>query len=1342
MVSQFFEDLGQKIYAALADDANTPVIEPAFVGFAKQELLDYLAGLEVGKRISSSPLIKTIAKDELSVTFLIRGRMRLNKSRFAPFVRIEVRVSATDVGIDAVTTFIAELKIVESELSPVTEVHMGLGYDGLTFTGRGGARVLPVGLGLDIFLGGVSDRGIMIGIDVFLPVPIPLGPTGLGLNGIGGDYAHNFKPRIEAGLEAEGPKLDLETGEGGEETPVGEIQNPTAIHYLQWARNPDEALDRWVPAPEQETAVGIAVRSFLCDVPMLGALFQIEPAGFTVLTPGAILILGGEGKLLNADAITLDALAVIDSSSGSFALGGGVELKIPESGAVAEAQAVFESFFSRVEPTTWFVRIGSEQDPAKANFLIDFSGKLYIELNHYRVVFGAEIIWKEKIELAKIFEVFVKANGVIRGLLGWNPRQIAAELKLAGEAGFKVWKFKLSASLSVSVWGHVPQPRVLEATGVYKLNGPFPLKPVKITVKLPREHDNVAPKIELPFGEVAQRAGAMHGPSGRQWDLSEPDLAPENQPWPDATLTIPFSSRLTDETGKILGPAIGPQTQGGYDVHHRLTRLEITDLTNGTVVEGVQAVWAEGPTGETAQLHVLGRDPYSWLFWNESVSISLDVPDPTAHLQLFGVGNNQVLDSTTRFGKLRVTPAPDALLNNDFGFALPRRVISGRDLTLQFRTGAELPIAADKIWFYVIEYREELATAAHLTAPDAPSAPLAIAHHEIFPGVYLVTYQLDIPPGEAMDELQITALEGAGPLHLYGVLFREIAVTEQSCQERVILTPGRYRLEMEGTTSATSLDGLAEPEEQDWVHDWEFDVVYPYSLRPYLRDTTVGDGRIIRDEKLSWNPTLFGIGFPAYRGYLPAVRFVVPYLSDIFPTLRYRLVYEEEGLANYSFTAEPVENATGENSLLEPSEDFLDWIGCPIDADQELEGPEPLPAAGPAEVQLIFDEPGGTARRLDGWNCYVSQFSGFVAHMALSQKTLTRVYDTEGPRGIAPCFTPGDIGFTARRSIGGGRMDPILTAPRTSPPDPTAPLLPQGGPVFENLTFPAELSVPPLTWRLPAAMAQHLDDDSVPLPVAFARFARASGAVFSEFADNPHFGLANTVEETTVEAIMDGQGRPYALWLRTPEPVDWRRVEGALKIRHLKGEGACATELAFRMPLSLAIEILPGPDASSAFIVGSLAGVRTRLPRGEYELTLAFDPTVKHLPPLRPGPGVAGPEETAMLKFLQVSGQNWPSPQSEIAIPAILFEAILAGIDPEAPQMRDLLAQATRAADGGDVSQMSLPSVPPTAERPVMPAVRGAPAASTVSQRRRRPRVSLRGQRVTTPPACQKPQDD
>jgi hypothetical protein len=118
---------------------------------------------------------------------------------------------------------------------------------------------------------------------------------------------------------------------------------------------------------------------------------------------------------------------------------------------------------------------------------------------------------------------------------------------------------------------------------------------------------------------------------------------------------------------------------------------------------------------------------------------------------------------------------------------------------------------------------------------------------------------------------------------------------------------------------------------------------------------------------------------------------------------------------------------------------------------------------------------------------------------------------------------------------------------------------------------------------------------------------------------------------------------PYVLWLRTPEPVDWRRITASLIIRNVKRDdhspkGYVVDPL---NPLNLQVEALPSPDGSSAFLVGSLAGVRKMLPRGFYELTLNFYAQVDNLPTLIPF-GSGGTEEKVVYKFLQPSGVDWP----------------------------------------------------------------------------------------------------
>jgi hypothetical protein len=52
----------------------------------------------------------------------------------------------------------------------------------------------------------------------------------------------------------------------------------------------------------------------------------------------------------------------------------------------------------------------------------------------------------------------------------------------------------------------------------------------------------------------------------------------------------------------------------------------------------------------------------------------------------------------------------------------------------------------------------------------------------------------------------------------------------------------------------------------------------------------------------------------------------------------------------------------------------------------------------------------------------------------------------------------------------------------------------------------------------------------------------------------------------------------------------------------------------------------------------------TRLPRGEYLLTLSFNPAMPALPALRPSVLVGPGPEVVKLRFIQPYGQDWPLP--------------------------------------------------------------------------------------------------
>ena len=1292
------EIITTQVYTAAADDSGDPAAVDANGSWVNEKILEYLQGLDpdkdIGKRLGSSPVIRVKAIDDTSVTFIIRGRLKIGplKGRFEPFVRIEARLPKDQLSVAEVSTFIAELKFEEPENSvPVTQVRMGLGFDHGVFVGRGTCRIVPIGFGLDIFLGGLHATGIMIGIDLFLPVPIPLGAN-FGMNRLGGDYAQNFKPRIEAGLEAEDPPPNLETGASVLPEAPEQVAHPTAYHYVLWARNPDEALDRWIPAPPEARVYGLGVRATFCDLPSAGNVVQLYPVGFAVFLPGPTIILGGEGHLLTErSGVKLEVIAAIDVTSKSFALGGGAELRLPEdTGFLMDGEGIVDLFFSIAEPKTWFVHFGTRKEPCKAKVFEEWEAQVFLELDHYKIAFGG--LAGLDIELGpwgkkEIFALFAKYGLWFAALIGWNPRQVAGEIKLSAEIGIKVWNFKISLAVSASFLGHFPRPKRLVARAEVKVNLPWPLPDPKFEITVPdikAEHPPEMRAAMLEGDRPEVHAGALHPLSGRQWDLDAPDGDERNLPWPDSVLAVHFSRRVADETGRVLGPAVSAENNGGYQVLSAMTALELTNLDTDEEIDGVQAVWAEAQEGDLAQLHVLAHDPYAWLTWSAEAAESISLPPAKVVLQRFGIGPSETFDDSRTFGELSIEPKVTATLAGPFDFALPSRTISSAALDLSFATASGQPIAVDQLSLYVVEYRGEGVSSqsrVKTASGGAPLPTLAVDFKELLPGLYLVTYEVGIPAGAAITGLALSSQEGpAGqpwPFHLFGVLYREARVPIVSCQEQVILQPGRYRLRVAGTTTATSLHGLVDPDPVEWELAREFRVIYPPSLRPYLRSTTLGDSRLFRNESFAWNPSPYGIGFPGYRAYVPVMKFMSPYLSRIFGSVRVQIFFNDgsEPAVDLAFEFQP--NPDGESSTLVPSAEFQEWVGCDPQPDEELALP-PLAESGPAEVRLVFTPPGEDPVTLDRWDCCVSQFEDFKNHLGLppSQNRIALVYTPDGPHPVPDCFTGV---FTSGLTIGGNHMD-------TRPSDFRVPGRAPGGLggslLKEDLApaapFPEELAVPPVSWRLPSALVTHLEDASAPLEIAFARFAHDTGAAFSSDPAHRLYGINNTVAETTVEGVADTAGRLLAIWLRTPEPVDWRRVSASLRIRHFREGDDCPPKYAYRRRLTLDVEILPAPDGSSAFLVGSLAGFRARLPRGEYELTLSFDASVSGLPRLRPTAAVGSTPEVVELLLLQLSGENWPLPVQAITLPAGSMERLFQAL--EAPPA---LVQALLELDPG-----------------------------------------------------------
>lgn len=1224
-------------YAEVAEAAHDPV----------QEALD---DLTAGKKLSSSPLVQVLEvtagtpPDHGTATIVIRGRRSFFKKTVSPFVRIQVVISRTvapdlqpPIRILDWQTVVGDLKI---EKAKVFVGELGFGFDRDHWLGRGTLKIEPAGFGLDIMLGGLNDRGLMLGIDLRLPVPIPLGPTGVALIGVGGDFAYNFRPDL---------------GLGGPD-PI----DPTAADYVRWAR--DHELDHWEAAPIDRSAVGIGIRAGLGDVASNGFLFRLDPIGLMVLVPGPVFVLGGAGKLINTSAIKAEGYLVVDIPSGSLAMGLGATVRYPPEPApfaLVDARGTFDALFSFSKPGIWYVHLGTEAAPIAAKVLKQIDADVYLELDADGVRFGAGIAIGGEWEFA-IIKLVAKAGARVKAKLGYDPFQLEGRFQLWGELGISIWEFDFKIAADASAIGRLPNPTQLVFQVHYKLSLPWPLPDPEGTEELKIGEDPTPPAVapalrsSLQAGPERLRLGALHAMTGRQWDLAATvaggeDAEKQGYPWPDSEIVIPFTQPALDQTGTAINPFPGSTNQGGFDVTHTITKIELRNLIDDTVVQPLRGVWVAGPDGTTGRLHLLGTDPFAWLSPHTDVSGTVAKLPGGVTEQRFGYGAAEVLPSDARFGDVRLLPVVDAELLTSFQPGIATRVLRAREVIVEFRTIAGAPVDVDRVTLLLLAGAERGSVGMSDVGVSASTGPL---EHFVDLGpvdgdLHLVA--VDVRLGAPVDGLELFSAHREMPFHLVGVRYRRAERVIFGSFSKTLLVPARYRLTVEGSSEGHHPDpSVADPASVPWSQVQEFEVRNPPSLRPYIRMTTLGDPRVFGPVP-GWDPTPIGLGFPAYRRYRPVVRFNVPYLHGIFARLRTRVAYHEGAAVQQDLVPTPAPDGT--SSMPSSSQAWFATHGGAAPADEEVVVGGVLPAGGPAAVSLAFPLPDGREIRLDEWPATVSRFERFADHLAWPSTSVHLFYGPQGVWAHQPC----DIPSAEADATDAWRDDD--EPPQVAGTEPSRPWdLPAilAGLGWLITPYPDELTSPPIDWALPQSIAQEmapLDGDTT---VRFARFAWATRARFT-WDGEPLAGIGDVTQETRIEVVGDDLYRPYAMWLRTPEPIDWRRVTASLRIEHVVPPEGCPTALAHRHPLDLDVFFIPGPDASSAFLVGMMGGIATRLPRGVYTLTLRFSPSEAGLPTLRPDPDVGAPE-TAVLRFVQPWGRDWPLPQDDVVVPHIFLE--------------------------------------------------------------------------------------
>lgn len=733
------------------------------------------------------------------------------------------------------------------------------------------------------------------------------------------------------------------------------------------------------------------------------------------------------------------------------------------------------------------------------------------------------------------------------------------------------------------------------------------------------------------------KLGALHPITGRQWEVTDER---DNAIWPDCVIVVPFSARVKDATGKVVNDAAGTADQGGWTVTSELTELELHDLVEDNLVSGVTAVWTNAPDGsDTPALHVLGEDPFAWLSPHLDVPASTSVSTPPWLEQGFGAGPPTTSMVPMRFGELVVEPDPElALLQPPIPWIV-NRALNAPGARLRFGWASDAPLIVDGVRLGVLS--------AERMGIEQIGGGWKVVDHMALPGSYSLTVvEADLGGGTTSEVVN------PWPGLVAFVRYRHAATTHHT-PERITLKPGHYELRIKGHTNgdAPSGSGMQACEQVDWSLTGRFWVDHPPSLRPYVATSTVGDDRLF-GRSAGFDPTLPGVGFPAHRGYRTAVRFRVPYVREMFPSLWVSGDYDD----GHSIGEDtPIgSDPDGKSSLPEASQAYKLAHGGTVAPDDEV-SPGATLDQGPAGLHLRHRLPDGARVDLDTWAVIVSRFTGAGDHLAWDGTCVTRCFGPTGPVEQAACPTIASTGFA--KLVQGhklGRMHDVTEGlDLISLADVTAvvsgglagKLLDQTGPIIGG-KLPDELTAAPADWVLETALAELTGALGEDAAQRFLLFLRRSGARLVAGAGPALQDVAEPVAQTVVDAVTDSDGRPLALWLRTPEPLDWRRAAATASIRHVEPAEGCPTGYARRRRLEAAVRVVPSVDGSQALLVLEFAGQPIRVPRGEVTLTLRYDSRAANLVPLRPRAALQGGVETVALTFLQPFGLSWPQPPS------------------------------------------------------------------------------------------------
>lgn len=927
--------------------------------------------------------------------------------------------------------------------------------------------------------------GFLLSINSELKFAIPLGSTGIGLNGIGLLYGEKFAPKFDTFTNADNA--------------IEKLKKATAPDYVKWAKSHD--LEKWVPVKEDLRAFGLSAA--FVDMGTFGKLFILRNAGLTYLTYGPTIMLGGEAHILE-NISGGEILGAIDIHSKTLFLRSLSRFSLDPSVILEGSFEISASLNDQNQ--TWLAIGGYAMNGCRLKILdiLELNGGLRLLPFQGAAVRAFAMIQGKGAVLG--FEGGFSLSVQLSSSLGWNPVEIGGALEISGRVWVKVLKKVIALGLSANLQLQIPEPQLLELDVNVKVDLPWPLPDFSFSLSIFKYKKLTVPK-PAALLKVADAAviSFIHGANARIKQLDNIN----NEVWPDVMFTIPFQ-RISGGSQNILNryPGDGYHNEGGLDVSHNFNQLQIEKIDPttgvGVVVSEVRACWLFNKNGSlnerTSQLAIPCIDPLSWMTSFEYAQPDTSQTVERLTFQTFGLGPSELISSSP--GVLAEKRFKDLVFSSSENFYIQsvlwskgyERAILTNRLSITFseqHSLNKLPIKYCELRV-LFGYDEQPRLYVRNGVVKSFNLVRTIGHD-------YKEWSFSIRRDKAEYYLELGIGNGEIAFYLAAVGYILDNLVNVETPPLVVLGPGNYRLTINGSSTASFSGSAKQSSSWDKLLR-EFTVVKP-PLRPYLRYATFGDERIFGLEVGGWNPNPKGIGFGHYQEYQGVVRSRVGYLSKIYPIL---WVSPMENTLAIQVDILPCSTNTPSGSVASRDWNITTGMATLVEEEFYFELPKD---PGIFKIRVFHTQPKDVDDLqgiIDDWTYRVSNYSNPVAHLCPQSDGLKYAYGPFGTRLV------------------GGFTPPTIAA------DFDAEALPDAA--LRN------------TWALPEFIRNLTSSEDAFAGLKFLQCLEWTG-IFEADPGMTEEHVLFRPDKPELNIIFDRSRAPVGLLLKTTEPCDWRRVE-------------------------------------------------------------------------------------------------------------------------------------------------------------------------------------------------------